>query len=213
MSAAVQQRPEIKIKLSVVKGPHSGQVFQLNKSIITIGRGPENDIVLMNDPQISRLHAKVAIIDSDLEVINLSSKNAIFAQGESVQKWKIVNNSNFTIGESEFKVEYDLGRAVASVPTSQNAPVLPLKPKRAAPPNSAVVARPKAQQKTPANLAPANRSAVSPAIRPQQMMNPQQRAAPGQVNVGLQNSQAAIANSSLMADPKFKIYLIMAIAV
>lgn len=216
MSAAVQQRPEIKIKLSVVSGPYSGQVFQLNKSTITIGRGPENDIVLMNDPQISRSHAKVAIVDRDLEVINLSSKNAIFVQGESVQKWKIVNNSNFTIGESEFKVEYDLGRAVASVPTDQKAPVLPIKPKKAVLNKNVAVARPKEQQKALANsapMAPMNRNPVPPAIRSQHVMNPQHRAMPGQINAGFQNTQAANTNGSLMANPKFKFYLVIAIVV
>ena len=147
MSAAVQQKPEIKIKLSVVKGPHSGQVYQLNKPSFTIGRGPENDLVLMNDPQISRSHAKIMIIDRDLEVVNLSSKNAIFVDGEGVQRWKIVNNSNFTVGDSEFNVEYDLGhQAVVSIPTSNVAAVLHLKPKiRVVPPKKEVVAKPKPQ--------------------------------------------------------------------
>lgn len=228
MSAAVQQRPEIKIKLSVVKGPHSGQVFQLNKPVITIGRGLENDVVLMNDPQISRSHVKVAIVDRDLEIINLSSKNAILVQGESVQKWKIVNNSNFTIGDSELKVEYDLGQAVASVSATPNAEVRALKPKvRAVPPKNAVVAKPNAQPKPLAKQAAqaANRTANSPAMRSHQIMNPQQRTMVGHVdgampvsqnfnaNTGFQNSKAAAASGTLMANPKFKFYLIIAIAV
>ena len=85
MSAAVQLRSDIKIKLSVVKGPHLGQVFQLNKTIFTIGRGPENDIILMNDPLISRTHAQLAVVDRDLEISNLNNKNSILVQGTSVQ--------------------------------------------------------------------------------------------------------------------------------
>ena len=195
MTATVQQKPEIKIKLSVVKGPHSGQVYQLNKPIFTIGRGPENDLVLMNDPQISRSHAKVMIVDRDLEVVNLSSKNAIFVDGEGVQRWKIVNNSNFTVGDSEFKVEYDLGLAVVSIPTAipaNIATVLPLKPKiRAVPPKKEVVAK------------------------PQQMMFTQQKKQMQQRMAGqseFQPARPAPENGSLMANSKFKFYLIIAIA-
>ena len=219
MSAAVQQKPEIKIKLSVVKGPHLGQVFQSNKPSFTIGRGPENDIVLMNDPQISRSHAKIVIVDRDLEVVNLSAKNAIIVDGlhEGVQKWKIANNSNFTVGDSEFKVEYDLGQAVVSVPTANVASVLPLIPKiKAGPPSAAV-----AKTKSPVDIVPANRS-VSSSMRQQQMMNPQQNMPPGQVampriapqnfNGGYrQQAQPAATTDSLLGNPQFKFYLIIAI--
>lgn len=222
MSAAVQQKPEIKIKLSVVKGPHSGQVYQLNKPSFTIGRGPENDLVLMNDPQISRSHAKVMINDRDLEVVNLSSKNAIFVDGEGVQRWKIVNNSNFTVGDSEFNVEYDLGQAVVSIPTVNVAAVLPLKPKiRAVPPKKEVVAKPKIQQQA-SNLIPANRNSGPPGLRHQQVMNPQQMMNPqmmqqrmaGAAPTGYQQPRSAPGpeNGSLMANSKFKFYLIIAIA-
>ena len=81
--------------------------FQLNKEVITLGRGSENHIVLMNDPQISRVHAQISIVDSEIEVSNLSQKNAVVVDGSSVQKWKLVNNSNFTIGDSEIKIQYD----------------------------------------------------------------------------------------------------------
>lgn len=228
MSAALQQKPDIKIKMTVVKGPHSGQVFQLSKSSFTIGRGPENDIVLMNDPQISRTHAKVYVVDRDLEVANMSQKNAIVADGQSVQKWKIVNNSNFTVGDSEFNVEYDLGAAVVSVPTKKPAAVVPLKPKlTAVPPKGAVVAKPpQARAGVPANRGGA------PALRPQQGVGPQQRANPNQVGMPRQGQpiqnfnpntapngsfQASAAsqtqNGSLMANPKFKFYLIAAIVI
>lgn len=221
MSAAVQQKPEIKIKLSVIKGPHSGQVYQLNKPIFTIGRGPENDLVLMNDPQISRSHAKVMIVDRDLEVVNLSSKNAIFVDGEGVQRWKIVNNSNFTVGDSEFKVEYDLGLAVASIPTAvpENiSTVLPLKPKiRAVPPKKEIVAKPQQKQ---SNMMPANRNPGPPGMRPQQMMSPQQQQQMQQQiqqrmagQSGFQQGRPAPENGSLMANSKFKFYLIIAIAI
>jgi pSer/pThr/pTyr-binding forkhead associated (FHA) protein len=193
MSAALQEKPEIKIKLSVTKGPHAGQVFQLNKLPIQIGRGPENDIVLLNDPQASRNHAQIALVDREIEVHNLSQKNAVFVDGQSVQKWKIVNNSTFTVGESEFQVEYDLGQAVVSVSAlakpqnralasdpsldpSQKAEVIPLKSK-ANKPNPAkkpVIAKPQQrQQPTPGVSTPVpQQRGAAPALRQQQVARP-----------------------------------------
>src|SRR6476620_12240134 len=98
---ALKEKPEIKMKLTVVKGPHLGQVFQLNKDLITIGRSAENAVVLMNDPQISRTHAQVSVVNNDVEVLNLSQKNALIVEGNSVQRWKMINNATFTIGDSE----------------------------------------------------------------------------------------------------------------
>ena len=128
-AASVQEKSAIKIKLSVVKGPHLGQIFFLNKPSFTIGRGAENDIILMNDPLISRTHAQIDVVDRDLEIKNLSSKNAILIDGESVQQWKIVSNSNFRLGDSELLVEYDFGKSVAVVSPAKNSNILPLKPK------------------------------------------------------------------------------------
>lgn len=229
MSAALQQKPEIKIKLSVVKGPHAGQVYQMDRAEITIGRGPENDIVLMNDPQVSRVHAKISILGSDLEVINLSQKNAILVQGQEVQKWKIVNQSSFAIGDSEFQVEYDLGQLVVSVPQKKPATVVPIKAKapQSNPAQQPIQRRPPLQplpQKPglPANRAgvPAQRPGAPPPMRPGQKMMPpgMRRNGPPPANFRPQQAAGphlAAANSggSLLANPKFKFYLIGAILV
>ena len=215
MSAALQQKPEIKIKLTVVKGPHLGQVFQLNKDVITLGRGPENTVVLMNDPQVSRNHAQISVIDNDLEIVNLSQKNSILAEGANVQKWKIVNFSTFMIGDSELSVEYDLGQAVISIPTRQPAEVVPLKTK-------VKVVPPKAKAGPPQSIQPRPQS-NAPAVRSQQVSRPmpnlqnrnftQQIPAPNQ-NLDYQpQPKEEVKNDSLIANPNFKIFLILIILV
>lgn len=246
MAAALQQKPEIKIKLTVVKGPHEGQVFQLNKEVITLGRGSENHIVLMNDPQISRVHAQIAVVDNEIEVSNLSQKNAVVVDGSSVQKWKLVNNSNFSIGDSEIKVEYDLGQAVVSVPTRQAAPsqgadvvsinkaksnavtATPPKPKpkvkRAAPPVPTSSPRqssnnaPALRQQVPARnnmQMPMAQGSQFPSVNMGQPMAMNGAAAPQMnydINAQYQAQQAAAKNDSLIANPSFKYFLIVIIA-
>lgn len=116
MSAALKQASQMKIQMSVVSGPHAGQTFTFSKPTLTIGRGPENDVVLVNDPLVSRMHARLEFNNNgEFDLINLSQKNGIMIQGDYVDKWRLINDSTFQIGDSEFKFQFDLGHAVVSV--------------------------------------------------------------------------------------------------
>jgi pSer/pThr/pTyr-binding forkhead associated (FHA) protein len=222
---ALKEKPEIKMKLTVVKGPHMGQVFQLNKEMIVIGRSSDNAVVLMNDPQISRNHAQISVINGEVEVANLSQKNALIVEGHSVQKWKLVNNSSFTIGDSEIRVEYDLGQVVVSVPAGQVANVIPMtkpvglpqkkkvtKPRPASP--QAVSTRSQVpagmaqgqalQQRAPQGLGMPGQMGVPGFQQPNYNLNPAYQPAP---QTG--NGQ----NDSLMANPNFKFVLIALILI
>lgn len=121
MTAALKQATQLKIQMSVVKGPHAGQTFNLNKPALTIGRGPENDIVLVNDPLVSRIHARIELNSGEFDLINLSQKNGLSVQGEFVDKWRLVNDSIFQVGDSEIKFQFDFGQAVVSVQPQQRA--------------------------------------------------------------------------------------------
>lgn len=118
MSAAAKLNPQPSIRLVVQKGPHAGQRFAFSKNKITIGRSPENDIILVNDPLISRQHAYIQISNNDVEIINLSSKNPILVNHENVSKWKLTSNSVFTIGDTEFLIHIDGQQSIISVKPS-----------------------------------------------------------------------------------------------
>ncbi len=219
MSAALQQGPQFKLKLSVVKGPHAGQVFDLNKDMIVIGRGPENDVVLMNDPQVSRSHASIVLVERDFEIIKVSQKNAIMVDGESVDRWKLVNGSSFTIGDSEIKIEYDLGRAVATVPPKKLAEIIPLKSHEA----TQVYTQPTAPSPLPvkSNVLPplSTQKARPTALSAQQKIllqqqQDQQRQRMAQqlalnAQAQAQRSAQAAASTSLMDNPRFRFYAII----
>ncbi len=119
MSAAEKLNPALQIRLKVLKGPHSGVTFVVQKKSFTIGRGPENDVILINDSQVSRQHARIELIQQDLEISNLSQKNLVLVGGEAVQKWKLTNDSTFTLGDSEILVQYSLGQSVRAVSPQQ----------------------------------------------------------------------------------------------
>ena len=160
MSAAEKLKPQqIEIKLVIKKGPHEGQRFSFSKSEITMGRAPENDIVLLNDPLISRQHAKIVVLNDEVEVVNLSQKNFITVDGESVQRWKLVNDGHFQIGDTEFEIQFDLGKSVVAVAQK----VAPLKPQVG---GSKAAAKPAPKHPTPVPLKN-QQAAMPPAMRQQ----------------------------------------------
>lgn len=220
MSAALQQNPQFLLKLSVVAGPHAGQVFQLHKDKVTIGRGPENDVVLMNDPQVSRLHAQLVLVDRDFEIVKISQKNSVIVAGENVDRWKLVSGTTFTVGDSEMRIDFDLGQSVVSVPRpKQPADIIPLKNLEA----TNVIPNPNAI--IPSTKAPPPTSVKGPVVpapnqqmvQQQQMMMMQQQQALrlAQQQAQSQKMRAAppVVATSLFENPKFRFYMIAAILI
>lgn len=121
MSAAEKLNSVLQVKLVVLKGANAGQSFFLDKTEFSIGRGPENEVILLNDAQISRQHAKIRIENFEVEIINLSQKNLVLVGQDRIQKWKLVNESIFTIGETEIQIFYDFGlqKPISSKPVVQ----------------------------------------------------------------------------------------------
>ena len=62
------------------QGPQPGQTFMLDQDVLTLGRDPHNDIVI-NDPQVSRQHARI-MRQGDLMIVeNTGSTNGTFVIG------------------------------------------------------------------------------------------------------------------------------------
>lgn len=106
MSEALKLKP-FEIELEIVSGPHIGQRFSFkDKESITIGRGPENDVILANDLRASRFHAELKFADGNYYVYNRASKNYILINGIKDEQALVANKANVTVGETEFKVIY-----------------------------------------------------------------------------------------------------------
>lgn len=219
MSEALKLKPQIEIKLVIQKGPHAGQRFSFSKKEITIGRAPENDIVLLNDPLISRQHAKVVVIGNDVEVLNLSQKNSILVQGENVQKWKLINDTIFTVGDTEFQIQFDLGQSVVPVRPKNTLQVVgPVTSKpQVAKPSANQVAKsagtPAVQNKNLAAKPQPQQMTVQQAQQMQlQQQIAQQQHFQRQQQIHLQNQQAQKSGQvGALANPKIRFYLILAV--
>jgi predicted component of type VI protein secretion system len=83
-------------QLIVRKGPKVGEIFLLETVSLTIGRDPVSDVVL-NDPEVSRKHARFTQTESNFQVQDLGSTNGTFVNGERLESEAVDLQPGFTI--------------------------------------------------------------------------------------------------------------------
>jgi pSer/pThr/pTyr-binding forkhead associated (FHA) protein len=69
---------------------------------LTIGRGVENDIILIGDMRVSRHHAQVAERDGDWALEDLRSRNGVYLNGKRVTESTLRDGDRIKIGGSSF---------------------------------------------------------------------------------------------------------------
>ncbi|MGH1468856.1 MAG: FHA domain-containing protein [Bdellovibrionales bacterium] len=100
-SLALQTSNEFYLK--AITGKLKGTVFRLSSDEIFIGRDPTNHISIPDDSKLSRRHARLILNKGQYYVQNLSSKNSIKINNETVSQSELRNNYIFTIGNQSFK--------------------------------------------------------------------------------------------------------------
>ncbi len=97
-------------RLSVMIG-HQQRTFALTSSGLTIGRLPDNDIVL-NHAIVSRRHAQITLRDRQAWIHDLNSRNGVFVNRLRVKEEPLHDRDTITIGPFELTFE---DRAAQSV--------------------------------------------------------------------------------------------------
>lgn len=105
-TAAALQDNSITFVLTITSGPHVRESFTLTKPIFTMGRGPENDIILINDPKLSRNHVKFILENGELTAINLSQRNPLFFKGRTEQRVTLLSADKIKIGDTEVEINW-----------------------------------------------------------------------------------------------------------
>ncbi|WP_420629951.1 FHA domain-containing protein [Candidatus Leptofilum sp.] len=101
-------------QLTVRKGPKVGETFLLETLSLTVGRDPVSDIIL-NDPEVSRQHARFTQTDAGYQVQDLGSTNGTFVNGQRLESEPVDLEPGFTISMgSGVTLLYEL------VPTGDN---------------------------------------------------------------------------------------------
>lgn len=103
--------------LAIVKGPHTGSVFELNDKDITLGRDPSNSVFL-NDMTVSRRHAHIDLSGMDAgfaTIEDLGSLNGTWVDGAIVNKAMLKDGSTIQIGT--FRMVFHTNRRTTRIDT------------------------------------------------------------------------------------------------
>jgi predicted component of type VI protein secretion system len=113
-------------QLTVRQGPRTGQTFELSKPVVTIGREAGSDIVL-EDPQVSRHHARLTQQGAGYVVEDLGSTNGSFINGRRVMASTPLNpGDKLGLGDTVvLEVQGGSGAAETMVGAPMAQPVTP----------------------------------------------------------------------------------------
>ncbi|MGE3680862.1 MAG: FHA domain-containing protein [Bdellovibrionales bacterium] len=104
MSSAVSLSPAAETKWTVISGSMSGSVRLLNVSEFTIGRSPECEFVIVQDPKCSRKHAIVRCSGQRCEIQGLTDKNPPLINGKEASRPQLLRDGDvITVGETQIQ--------------------------------------------------------------------------------------------------------------
>jgi hypothetical protein len=110
LSEAAGLDPAKKYALLVLSGSETGRVIEIEKPLVTIGRSGCD--VILDDPELSRRHARIRIRGSEGDLEDMGSTNGTFVGRERIAKSvALENRSKFRVGgvELAFVVTERLG--------------------------------------------------------------------------------------------------------
>lgn len=143
MTAAPVLARSLKFSLQIAQGENLGQVYSFEKPIVLIGRGPQNDVSLANDPKVSRQHVEIRIEAGFLKVSNISDKNFILLNGEKIDHKYIQTSARLQVGDTLIDIKLDLPPAPAPNPSSVAVSVAPVQAPVLTPSSPSVPAQPR----------------------------------------------------------------------
>ena len=83
-----------------------GSAYTIRKSVVILGRGKEvADVVLPDDPQVSREHAAVIFARGDFYIEDLSSANGTYVGDRRVRRGKLKPGDVVRLGKFKIRLE------------------------------------------------------------------------------------------------------------
>jgi len=105
---------------------HNGQLVretQLSQGVIKIGKVPSAHLKV-DDEKVSRMHAIIEVLGTEVSVIDLGSTSGTFVNGQKINKAKLQNGDEITVGDTRIELAIDAELA----PTVIVAPALRIVP-------------------------------------------------------------------------------------
>ena len=110
-------------RLYVIDGPMKGKSFTLTDGVTTIGRSSENDICI-SDMGISRHHARFFNKDGKILIVDLSSFQGLFIDGEKIEpglEVEITKQSTIKMGNTILSFHKEVSTKALAQPRPINA--------------------------------------------------------------------------------------------
>lgn len=88
--------------LEIVEGNDVGMKYDLTGTSVTLGRKEDNQ-VLINDPNVSRHHARIIQDNKEWRIEDLRSTNGLFVNGKQVKKSPLQSGDEIKMGSTLMK--------------------------------------------------------------------------------------------------------------
>jgi signal transduction histidine kinase/pSer/pThr/pTyr-binding forkhead associated (FHA) protein len=95
-------------RLIVIKGTDEGKQFELDGSVLAIGRDATNQIRL-HDTEVSRRHAEFREVEGGYSLVDIGSANGTFVNDQPVKEARLQSGDRVQIGQTIFV--YSAGRS------------------------------------------------------------------------------------------------------
>ncbi len=99
---AIASGQAIVAKLSFESGPFAGRVVALPKEMVTVGRAPDNDVVV-SDPATSGRHGRIEVRAGAFWISDLGSTNGTLVNGEPVIEKQLSDGDLIAIGQNTMR--------------------------------------------------------------------------------------------------------------
>jgi len=98
------ERPSVAASLTIIAGPRSGQSFALGINTL-IGRNANLCDIVIDDPLVSRQHARIRQEGDQFYIYDLASANGTFVNGKAILRAELHDGDRISMGgtELEFK--------------------------------------------------------------------------------------------------------------
>ncbi|HXB04843.1 MAG TPA: prolyl oligopeptidase family serine peptidase [Candidatus Angelobacter sp.] len=99
---AIAAGSAIAAKLSFETGPFAGRVVALPSEMVTVGRAPDNDVVV-SDPATSGRHGRIEVRAGAFWISDLGSTNGTLVNGEPVIEKQLADGDLIAIGQNTMR--------------------------------------------------------------------------------------------------------------
>jgi hypothetical protein len=89
-------------KLSFESGPFTGRIIALPNQMVTLGRAPDNDVVVA-DPATSGRHGRIEVRAGSFWISDLGSTNGTLVNGEPVIEKQLADGDLIAIGQNTIR--------------------------------------------------------------------------------------------------------------